>query len=399
MSPPRGVGLPEALERAASALPAEADAIRPANGDPTRLLDLLAADAAARVLRWLLDNEPADGADLVREWTDDPERGAQALLRVAEDGLPKTARKTLRRAHHRLRSQGLEVPQAAPEPTLAKLPPVEEALDQAIVAPLDPSGSRAVYLVASHPSGGARLFELLLDESRGVLECRVYSAGRGKIRRFLKEFGQGGPSAALEAPPAAVRALVSRVAARQPVDRPAPRAFTEWRAQVADAPEGERTPGELARAALGDEHDAGALRRAAELVRKGEIGPWPTSTEGLAAVADRLGEVVRGAVIVSGAQRREQVERVLDDALRELFAEPFGEHTAARFEETAFVFWKREGEEHARACLAAACAFRQEDPASNPVARAMLEIVLAPVLQELEGEIQEDESKSRLVQT
>ena len=34
MTPP-DVGLPEALERAASALEADADAIRPANGDPS----------------------------------------------------------------------------------------------------------------------------------------------------------------------------------------------------------------------------------------------------------------------------------------------------------------------------------------------------------------------------
>ena len=36
MSPAESIGLPEALERAATALPADADAIRPANGDPYR---------------------------------------------------------------------------------------------------------------------------------------------------------------------------------------------------------------------------------------------------------------------------------------------------------------------------------------------------------------------------
>ena len=48
------VGLPEALERAATALPGDADAIRPANGDPAALLRALDAEAAARVLGWLL---------------------------------------------------------------------------------------------------------------------------------------------------------------------------------------------------------------------------------------------------------------------------------------------------------------------------------------------------------
>ena len=114
MSSLSGVGLPEALERAASALPADADAIRPANGDPARLLELLDAEAAARVLRWLLTNEPADGAELAGAWAEDPEAGLAALLRVTEERLPKAGRKALRRAHHRLRSRGVELPEAEP---------------------------------------------------------------------------------------------------------------------------------------------------------------------------------------------------------------------------------------------------------------------------------------------
>ena len=95
MSAQSGVGLPEALERAASALPAEADAIRPANGDPAQLLDLLGTERAAAVLRWLLEEEPADATELVTAWADDPEHGAEAVLAVAEEGLAKAARKAL----------------------------------------------------------------------------------------------------------------------------------------------------------------------------------------------------------------------------------------------------------------------------------------------------------------
>ncbi len=55
---PADVGLPEALERAASALPQDADAIRPANGDPVQLAQALSDTEASRVLCWLLGNEP-----------------------------------------------------------------------------------------------------------------------------------------------------------------------------------------------------------------------------------------------------------------------------------------------------------------------------------------------------
>jgi hypothetical protein len=349
------VGLPEALERAASALPGDAHAIRPANGDPARLLELLDPEAAARVLRWLLTHEPADGAELAGAWAEDPEAGVAPLLRVTEERLPKAGRKALRRAHHRLRSRGVDLPEVKPAQLVATL------------------------------------------EGRGVLECHVYNTGRSKARRFLRDFQQREGFATVPAPSEAVRALVRRIAAQQPPDRQLPRGFSEWQSQLANAPEGAPTPGGLARAELGGEPEPAALRRAAELVSGAEVGPWPPAPEVLQRLAERLGEVTRGAVIVSEAQRREQAEQVLENGLEEIFAEPFSNQTAARFEETAYVFWKRDRENDARDCLAAAAAFRAGGAKENPVAKAIVEVVLAPVLQKLEEEIREDEQKSRIV--
>jgi hypothetical protein len=242
-----------------------------------------------------------------------------------------------------------------------------------------------------------RLFELMLDEGRGVLECHVYNTGRSRARRFLRDFQQREGFATVPAPSEAVRALVRRIAAQQPPDRPLPRSFSEWHSQLADAPEGALTPGELARADLGGEPEPAALRRAAELVSGAEVGPWPPAPEVLQPLAERLGEVTRGAVIVSEAQRREQAEQLLENGLEEIFAEPFSSHTAARFEETAYVLWRRDREDDARDCLAAAAAFRAGGAKENPVAKAIIEVVLAPVLQKLEEEIREDEQKSRIV--
>jgi len=287
------MSLPEALERAAGALPAAADAIRPANGDPTRLLELLDSEAAARVLRWLLTNEPADGAELAGAWAEDPGAGVTALLRVTEERLPKAGRKALRRAYHRLRSRGVELSEAEPAQLVATLPPVEEGLDEALLSRLDPRGACAAYLVTSHPSGGVRLFELMLDEGRGVLECHVYNTGRSKARRFLRDLGHREGFSVVPAPPVAVRALVRRIAGQQPPDRQLPRGFSEWHGQLADAPEDAPTPGGLARAELGSEPAPAALLRAAELVRGAEAGPWPVAPEVLQPLAERLGEVAR----------------------------------------------------------------------------------------------------------
>ena len=218
------MSLADALEEAASALSADADAIRPANGDPRRRLERLVSDeaggvdAAARVFRWLLEHRPEEGAELGSSWAEEAD-GAAAVLAVGEAGLPKAGRKALRRIRHRLHSRGVEVPEAAPAPTVATLPKVEEEIDEAVLSPPDPRGHRAAFLVTSHPSGGTRVFELVLDEAQGILDCRVYSAGRRKVRQFLKEFeGQG---SAVSVPGDSARAWIARVAQSQPASRPA----------------------------------------------------------------------------------------------------------------------------------------------------------------------------------
>ena len=181
------MSLPDALERAASALPEAANEIRPANGDPGQLLEGLSTESASGLLTWLLSNEPGAGAELAIHWAD-LEPGVTALAGVVAEELPKAGRKALRKAQHRLRSRGLHLTEASPAaPKVARLAQVEERVEEGYVTPLDPRGALALYLVESHPSGGLRLFELGLDAARGVVGFEIYSASRSKTRRFLKQ--------------------------------------------------------------------------------------------------------------------------------------------------------------------------------------------------------------------
>ena len=391
------VGLPEALERAATALPDDADAIRPANGDPAALLRALDVEAAVRVLAWLLTFEPEAGAELADSWAEDPEAASGPLPRLAADALPKAGRKALSRARHRLRSRGIEVPETQPAAVVAKLPPIEEELQAAFVSAVDPRGTRLAYLVESNPTGGVRLFELVLDEERGIVEFEVYATGRSKARQFLRDLRARERFPAVEAPADAVRALVQRIAEGQPASRPLPRGFIEFRAHVAVPEPGAQTPGALAREALGAATDPQALSRASELVRRHEIGPWPTAAPVLEKVAERIAELAKSPLLISAAARREQAQSLLAEAQGEVFAEPVGGYTAQRFEESAYVLWKTGREQDARACLAAAQAFRAGPATENPVARALLEAVLAPVLAGLEEPAPREAEPSLLV--
>jgi len=383
MSPAESIGLPEALERAATALPAVANAIRPANGDPYRLHELLDAESATRVLQWLLENEPLAGGQLAADWADDPELDPTPLLRVDSGSLSKVAKKALRRAHHRLRTRGVEIEEPVAEKVVATIGRVEEALSGAVVTAVDPRGSRMVYLVESNPAGGTRIFEVLLDDERGIGAFEIYSAARGKASRFLQSLTRRGDRPAVDVPPDSVRALIARIASHQPATRSAPRGFSEWRSRITGVAAGTPTPGMLAREALGAA-DAAALDRAVELVRAKAVGPWPPENPALQETAERIADLEKSGIEVSDAVRREQIDGILDTAVEELYGEPFASRCAERFEEMAYVYWKWAREDDARACLAAADAFGNSTSREQPVARALLEVLLSPVLKRLE---------------
>jgi len=382
------LGLPEALERAASALPGDAGEIRPANGDPVQLRRSLDDEGARRVLSWLLLHETASGEELASAWAEDSEDGAELLLQIEPKGLPKAARKALRRVIHQLKSRGVALPEAPRTEVVSTLPPIDESIDEARITPIDPSGSRLVYVALDNPSGGVRLFVLVLDDDRGITEFEVYSSGRRHARKFLRDFEKQEGLAGVVAPPDAVRALIARCASGHPADRPLPKGFSEWRSRLADAPEGTSTPGDLARDGLpiADDDHPERLARAVELVSTGVMGPWVPRSAALEGLVEKLGEIEKGVVIVSGPRRKEQVRQTLDEALSDIFAGPAGMHAAHRFEESAYVLWKSGREDEARACLAAARAHREAEPQANPVARAALDRMLGPLIERLESE-------------
>jgi hypothetical protein len=384
------MSLAGALEDAASALPTLGDAIRPANGDPLRVLGALRPADRVAVLSWLFSHAPEAGRELAAAWSEQ-ESGIEAVLGVDDRALAKEGRKALRRVVHGLRARGVAPAPPPPRKLVATLPRVEEGIEAAYVSPLDPSGARVAYLVESAVGSGAHLFEIVLDEERGVVDFSVYTATRGEARRFVKTALSRQGSPATEVAADSLRALVARIAAGQPSDRALPRAFTEWRIRLTPQARDAKTPGELARAELSQALPTSG-ERVVELVASGELGPWPAPVQVLRKAAEALQEGQKSRLIVSGAQRRDRGEAALREALALVFDPARSERTAARLEETAYILWKRGREDDARACLAASQGLREGPVADQPVARALFEAALAPVLEKLR-----EEEKSSLI--
>ncbi len=368
-----------ALERAASALPDDADAIRPANGDPERLLVALGAVRAPHVLAYLLSNETDHGDELARAWCDSA-AGAAAILAVGEEGLSKPGRKVLRRVRHVLRGRGVAVPEPPAPARVATLTTVEPDVSGAWLSKIDPSGVRVALRIEDEP-GGVRLFELLLDEGRGIAECAVYAPSRGKARQLVRRAEEARGLALAPVPVDAFRALVARCEAAHPRDRVMPRGFLEFRSHLVPASGAAETPGALAARALGDEPTPEALRRASELVREHQIGPWPPpQVEPLLEAAEKLRSTLESRIVVSEQQRQEQQERVYRDAARAVYGGARAPRTIALLAESAWSFWQLGKDGDARACLAAARALREAPDAEHAPMLALAERLLAPLL-------------------
>jgi hypothetical protein len=381
------MSLPESLERAASEIAALADQIRPANGDPHRLLDELSANEGGQLLVWMLSEEPDAAADLIEVWCES-DQGAAIVLSASDEGIPKVARRALRKARHRLRSQGVEAAISAPAPVTAKARRMSNAKDRwqvAHVSTLDFRGGRVGYLVDSHPSGGARLFEIRFDEARGIHDFKIYNAGRSKVRGFLRNLTGGSEQRLFEVDRDALRAFVRRASLALPADRPLPSAFIYWRGRLFQEDlEQQATPGDLVRAALAGPAEATNAAEAMETtlteIRGGGLGPWPPKTSWVGDWMSSGRDAVQG---LDGEARSSAIDSWLQEATESLSKETDTTLLAHHLDELAWIRWRSEDESGAISLLSVSGSLATNDQAVGQLSRARADGLFASFLVEL----------------
>lgn len=395
------MSLPESLEEAATRLPALEEKIRAAEGDPHQLLERLEAGDAGELLVWILSHAPDAASELVDAWGE-WEKGADVLLGVsdaelADRGVEKSARKILRKAHHRLRSRGIEVRTEAPAAVARRAVAAgDDPFEAASLSAPDFRGARVGYLASRHPGGGARLFEVRFDEARGILDFKVYNAGRSKVRGFLRSLSQaqkqapdGAARTLFDVPREALCALVRRASLAQPGDRPLPSGFMEWRGRLFPADvEKEKTPGGRTRAELEaagktipEAAREAAIQAVCEWVSEGAIGPWPPATSRVSDWMDQGRERVAG---LEGAARETQIDAWRADAAAALVAEGDRALLVRHLEELAWVRQQTDGESAAAQLIATADALAADDEGVDlQLAAARVDSLFAPFLGEL----------------
>jgi len=383
------MSLPESLERAASELGGLADQIRPANGDPQRLLDELSAEDAGQLLAWILNEEPEAAGELILVWGE-VEAGAAILLALPDEGIAKPGRKLLRKARHRLRSRGMEVAVSEqPAKSTRRLRPANDRWQAAHLSAPDFRGARVGYLVESHPAGGARLFEIRFDEARGILDFKIYNAGRSKLRGFLRSLTRGTGQRLFEVGRDPLRALVRRASLAQPIDRPLPTSFVEWRSRLfSEDLETAQTPGDLVRGALARASDKTAekaeptdgLDTTLAEIREGQLGPWPPKTAWVGEWMTKGREATEG---LEGEARARAIESWLEQVTESLGKETEPKLLSRHLDEMAWIRWQSKAESAARDLLAVSEGVSHDDEVMRRMSRARIERLFSSFLAEL----------------
>ncbi|MAI78526.1 MAG: hypothetical protein CL917_06285 [Deltaproteobacteria bacterium] len=387
------MSLAESLERAAVEMPEDADAIRPANGDPSRLLEVLEPEARQRVLRWLLQNSIAEAQLLSEVWLEQ-EEGAAVVASISSEGLPKEGRKALRRLLHRARSQGIlvEADEEAEKPRVGRLPQVDESISIGFLSPHDPRGGRLVYLVESNPSGGAQVFEALLDEDRGIVDFQVYRAGRRQVKSFIRDVTHRDRFSAIETEAACVRALIGRRARLQTDLQAFPAAFKEWRGKLDLTTEESKTPAEQVKAHFPHPASEAELADLVSEVQAGNLGPWPPQPGSLETMISPLRDRFASAEVGEHEESREKMTEAVHEAVSACYSAELAATNAERLEESAYLYWKQGQEGHARACLTSAQMLAGAEPELGPAMSECARIVGDALVQDLAASLSNAEA-------
>lgn len=291
-----------------------------------------------------------------------------ALASLAEFDLTKAQRKQLKRAAHRLRSAGVQV--ELPAETKARARPSETGPQvECLATSIDGNGGRMLWLFADAAEGGREAVAVYLDDTDGLKLIQLAAGGRkksGEIKRGLLR-SKDVPVAQLEG--AHARAIIEEAETlTRERGHALPEGFAALHEQVRKLPEASALsphPAEELVIDLGERELAGFIRDSATLLEAHPFRGWGPDAELGKLLSGRIEQVLTSSVIVTPAQRLEQLERTFQDAALEQMQGSIRSRWVRRLRDAALVLHRRGDKElgEKTATLAGALETHDEPPA------------------------------------
>jgi hypothetical protein len=344
---------------------------------------LLAADAVDRA-KLLRETAASDLAQAIEALGHRHEPAAAEVLVLIDAVVDDRAlKKAARREAHRLRSAGLNVPRPVAS---SGAPGAEVRSDQRVelsrswATDIDPTGTRAIWLLGERRLGGAWLGSALLNDLSGLEDINTVDTTRKRVLRELEERRREGrwvdlpPEYALRLVREAVDVTRERGASLPPRYRAFVDAFGE-------APGGPERPLVYETISpLQATFTAESVDQTARLLTEPEVGGWHVDVS--EALRPRVLEVARApfaALVVPTHPPEQEALMLVGEAARESLSPSVRRALRRRLEETGYVFVATNRLAAARLAVSAARAI--DDPLvpaeRHPLLRLLLTAGLA----------------------
>jgi hypothetical protein len=242
----------------------------------------------------------------------------------------------------------------------------------------DPSGSRALWLLAERPLGGAWLAGLILNDLKGLVELELVDTTRKRFLRDLEEWRRDPESAWVTLPLDYALPLV-----REGVDLARgqgaglPTSYGRFRELFGEAERGPDRPLVYQTVSpLEARFNPEWLEESAQVAYEPEVASWSLlPTEALRSRALELVRARHPALLVPGQSPAVRARQLMDDAAQELTTPEVRHGLQRRLEETAYIFLQTERFGAAR--LAVAAAQGLADPAVRPYRHPLVRVMVS----------------------
>ena len=220
----------------------------------------------------------------------------EALSQSSVKPLAKAAKKAL----YRLRSKGVAVAEAPRPPAAEPVRPPEPEAIPCLVSSITSQGQRALILARAIRGGGIEAVQLTFSDERGILELTLNEVSRNIYRHRIKEATEPGYAVEIsreEASALLAEATVLNLRSRTPFPKDLEPALRHYGVQPATT--GPTVPSP-------EPEDVKGVLEGHTLHETMEIRGWLPPEAELRKVVEKVEELARSPLALSGHQREEQ---------------------------------------------------------------------------------------------
>jgi hypothetical protein len=298
------------------------------------------------------------------------------LLDFLRDTTDKALQKTIKRALHRLKAQGLTVDSDVQRPHTAMVGTVTHRLEKCLASHIDAAGDRVLWMIRTKAFGGYTIAYLVINYGTGIQMAIGLQASKRELPALLEKAQERVRLIELE--PTYCQYQVA-LAHQMNLDThtPVPEEFFAVRDIVGEATTQFERGIIYTVLSTADLQEAQAYSdHAADLLELPEFSGWTLPASLIQKYADQLREIEESQIIVSQALRKERQGEVYAHATEEALGAHSRRLMRLRLEEMAYYLWQTARRREALWAVAAAQSLQEDNPERlrrNPFAGALLE--------------------------